>query len=229
MQGLTNIRHTLSEFNPETAQDFNKFTDRVPIPKTVLESFTKSNVTWNHPQGWNISNLTLRKDQGQMFIVETSTLQKRFDGRKNINFQEVRNARTLRRVKSFYLQVTKIRENMFRVTGGSKPHIVAFKTNRYVCDCGDFQYRKNRNCKHIQAVQRPQITVDRITENLWLVTVASAEFTVSFENNNYSCPCKEFQSYNICPHVAALMKDVNDYQYSDTEFDLGKSRGRKST
>ncbi len=46
--------------------------------------------------------------------------------------------------------MSRVSDNIFRITGGTDPHLVNYETHSQNCDCKDFD--KGHRCKHLFAV-----------------------------------------------------------------------------
>ena len=219
-RALENIKGYVQEFETAPA-DHTRFRilSRIPFGP-YLRKFAKVSKTQTRRNGWQFIELEMRNQQGKIQIAVTPNQFERMDGRKNINYEVVRRNRNLRTVKSFYLDVKSIDENTYHVSGGREPHIVRRIKGRLVCDCGDYVYRRNRNCKHIRAINRPKFITVQFGKNTWLVTAGTMEYKVELKGDRFLCNCSEFKRTNICQHLVEVMRVTNDYQYKEVKLDF---------
>jgi hypothetical protein len=218
--GLQTIQDYLIEFDDvSTSYSRNKVLERIPF-NPYLRRFAKVTKSWVRKNGWQFVEMKMRNSLGRIQIAVTPNQMERIDGRKNINYQVVRNARQLRTVKSYYLDVKRLDDVSYRVSGGREPHLVRKVRGRFVCDCGDYVHRHNRNCKHIRAINRPEYLVVQVGDDLWRVSDEQREYIIKLQGNNYSCECPEFRRTNICPHLAEVLKLINDYQFKEVKLDF---------
>lgn len=218
--GLETIQNYLGKFEDRSKKSPRRdVLSRIPF-NPYLRKFAKVTKTWRKSSGWDFIEMEMRNQLGKLQVVLTSNQMERMDGRKNINYQAIRANRNLRKIKSYYLDVQRNGENSFIVSGGREPHLVERRNGRYVCDCGDYVHRRNRNCKHIRAINRPKLIVVQESENSWMVTDGSRDYQLKLKGNNFLCECPEFKRTNICQHLVEVLRFLEDYQYDEVKHDL---------
>ncbi len=221
--GLEKIRTGLKDYKSDfDVKDSNhqNIINRTPFSQTFMRSFTRERKVWQHDKGWNVIELALRRKQGHLTIATTPTAQDRFDGRKNINFEVVKNAKGLRGVKSYFLRVEALDATHYRIVGDTIPHFVTHERGKWTCDCPDYWQRGVNNCKHIHAVKLPNLMVIGVSENEWAVIDNKREYAVRLRQNEYICECNEFKKYNLCHHIASVQRKQEDYQFKEIKQDF---------
>ncbi len=222
-EGFQNLRQILKHNRTEkalTQKAFESAISNVPFPKTFLKGYVKGEKKgWTLEGGYIAIELPLRKSRGYVQIVTTSSTLDRFDGRKNINYQQIQADKDLRSVKAYFLRVEKMDKNHWRVVGDTIPHFITRTRNRLRCDCPDHRDWGQR-CKHVRAVELPEVTIIQVADGLWAVTHGETEVVVTLKLNQFSCECDEFQNHNMCLHVARVQQQLGDYQASETKQDL---------
>lgn len=217
LDGIKTSMDTFESTSP--TQYYSQVLNRIPF-NPYLRKFGKIKKIQTQSNGWHFIEMEMRNHLGKIQIALTPNQIQRMDGRKNINYEEVRRSRSLRTVKSYYLEVEQVNSNTYRVSGGHEPHLVRKMNNRLVCDCGDYVHRRNRNCKHIRAVNKPKLITVQIGAMTWIVTDGAQEYRIELKNNQFHCNCFEFRRNNVCQHLVEVMHHIDDYQYKEVKLDF---------
>ncbi len=217
---LETIKKSMTEFECTSSNRYHSpMLNRIPF-NPYLRKFAKISKTKTQSNGWHFIEMEMRNQLGKIQIALTPNQLQRMDGRKNINYEHVRRNRNLRSVKSYYLDVEQLSPDKYRVSGGREPHLVRRVRNRLVCDCGDYVHRRNRNCKHIRAINRPKLITVQFGDTTWIVTDGAREYRIELLDNQFHCNCSDFRRTNICQHLVEVMKHTDDYQFKEVKLDF---------
>ncbi|MHA1745657.1 MAG: SWIM zinc finger family protein [Promethearchaeota archaeon] len=189
-----------------------------------IKQYAKVELGWQAANNWQFAQMDLRKDMGYVIVGSTTKSSDRLDGRVNPLYQIIRNKRMLRQVKSYLLDATLVstpNNRKWKVTGSGNTHYVSeIEQGRHECDCKDFQYRGSR-CKHIQAVEKPSLTITPLSDCEWKVSEnvtnqsSSQSYEVTYTGSKCSCSCVDYAHTQICRHIVKILRHQNDFQFNE--------------
>ncbi len=188
-----------------------------------VKKYATLDVGWVPREGWKFALMQLRNNLGTIIMGATDTPTARFDGRQNPKYAAIRDMGTLRALKSYLLKVGQLHGTVWEVEGGGRKHIVQKQGTIVTCDCPDFRYGR-KTCKHVRAVFKPQVRLDKLGEDEWrIITRDNAgidKHTVSFKDQKFTCTCKEYNNTNICFHIVEVLQVEKDFQFNELLQDL---------
>ncbi len=202
-----------------------------------FDLFAQSNIgqlerTWSPKNSLVFSQYKFKNNLGYAILGSTWDITQRMDGRKNPRYMAIRSEQMLKTIKTYILYSESIGENEWVVyTNKAKFKITKDSENIFRCNCPDYIFRgkakgyHNYQCKHIMTVLKPKLDIVLEDENKWRVhTLGESQILekniVQFRNLNFSCTCREYKRYNLCPHIVEVMRNTEDFQFKELLEDL---------
>ncbi len=231
--GLQNLRDLrISEERGNVLESPKLLVSKTPFGPLCNLKLATVEEGWIPRENWQFVKLNLKDQLGDVIIGKTSQPFERFDGRQNPRYDIIRSSRLLRKIKSYFLETTKVSAGYWKVKGSSSGKIRTVQRvgNWFTCDCEDFQYRSRGRpgfqCKHIRTVLKPQVDIISLDGDTWEVYELDQsgrplqKYCVTCQDQKITCDCSEYKKLNICYHIIKVLEHEKDFQFNELKRDI---------